>query len=70
MPHTSIVNTPKPYQIPCPLLVTSSGDTQESLDFCKCPADRVPAASGPGGRSYSMNGFVGGTTEPDTYGLT
>src|ERR1017187_6312689 len=36
----------------------------------KCPADKVPSAVGPRVRSYSMNGFVGGTAEQTVYGYT
>jgi len=36
----------------------------------KCPADRVPAAIGPRVRSYSMNGFVGGTIESQYFSYT
>lgn len=36
----------------------------------KCPADVVPSARGPRVRSYSMNGFIGGTVERDIYGYT
>jgi prepilin-type N-terminal cleavage/methylation domain-containing protein/prepilin-type processing-associated H-X9-DG protein len=42
----------------------------KSLGSFKCPSDRVPAANGPRVRSYSMNAFVGATTEADTYGGT
>jgi prepilin-type N-terminal cleavage/methylation domain-containing protein/prepilin-type processing-associated H-X9-DG protein len=41
-----------------------------SLGSYKCPADIIPSANGPRVRSYSMNGFVGGTTQRDVYGLT
>jgi prepilin-type processing-associated H-X9-DG protein len=36
----------------------------------KCPADKVPSAIGPRVRSYSMNGFAGGTAEQTIYGYT
>ncbi len=38
----------------------------------KCPSDRTPSAIGPRVRSYSMNGFVGGTdqTEWTVYNYT
>ncbi len=36
----------------------------------KCPADRLPSIMGPRVRSYSMNGFVGGTIEGDYFGYT
>lgn len=46
----------------------------KSLASYKCPADILEAANGPRVRSYSMNGFVGGTVEVSptapTYGLT
>jgi prepilin-type N-terminal cleavage/methylation domain-containing protein/prepilin-type processing-associated H-X9-DG protein len=45
----------------------------KSLASYKCPADRLPAANGPRVRSYSMNGFVGGTIEITSspgYGLS
>src|ERR1035441_3223999 len=42
----------------------------KSLGSYKCPSDRLPAQNGPRVRSYSMNAFVGGTTEADVYGGT
>jgi prepilin-type N-terminal cleavage/methylation domain-containing protein/prepilin-type processing-associated H-X9-DG protein len=42
----------------------------KSLGSYKCPSDRLQAANGPRVRSYSMNAFVGGTTEADVYGGT
>ncbi len=36
----------------------------------KCPADKIPTIIGPRVRSYSMNGFVGGTVEWTTMGYT
>ena len=42
----------------------------KSLGSYKCPADKFPAANGPRVRSYSMSGFMGGTTQQDVYGLT
>ena len=45
----------------------------KSLGSYKCPADKLSAANGPRVRSYSMNGFVGGTIEITTapgYGYT
>ena len=42
----------------------------KSLGSYKCPSDRLPALNGPRVRSYSMNAFVGGTTEWDIYGFT
>jgi prepilin-type N-terminal cleavage/methylation domain-containing protein/prepilin-type processing-associated H-X9-DG protein len=36
----------------------------------KCPADKITSAVGPRVRSVSMNGFVGGKTQHDVYGLT
>jgi prepilin-type processing-associated H-X9-DG protein len=34
----------------------------------KCPADKAPASNGSRVRSYSMNGFVGGTVEQEFFG--
>jgi prepilin-type N-terminal cleavage/methylation domain-containing protein len=42
----------------------------KSLKSYKCCGDTRTATSGERVRSYSMNGFFGGTTEADTYGLT
>jgi prepilin-type N-terminal cleavage/methylation domain-containing protein/prepilin-type processing-associated H-X9-DG protein len=45
----------------------------QSLGSYKCPADVLPAANGPRVRSYSMNGWVGGTVETSPapgYGYT
>lgn len=42
--------------------------TVNDLRIYKCPADRIPALNGQRVRSYSMNGFVGGTVELDSYG--
>ncbi len=42
----------------------------KSLGSYKCPADKLPAANGPRVRSYSMNAFVGGTSEWDVYSAT
>src|ERR1035441_9027514 len=42
----------------------------KSLGSYKCPADKLPALNGPRVRSYSMNAFMGGTTEWDVYGGT
>jgi len=37
-----------------------------SIGIYKCPGDKVPGASGPRVRSYSMNGMMGGiSTQPD-----
>ncbi len=44
--------------------------TARALGVYKCPADKIPSASGPRVRSISMNGFVGGKTEQDVYGYT
>jgi prepilin-type N-terminal cleavage/methylation domain-containing protein/prepilin-type processing-associated H-X9-DG protein len=41
----------------------------KSLGVYKCPADRRPAQNGPRVRSYSMNAFVGGTTEVSVYSM-
>ncbi len=42
----------------------------KSLGSYKCPADKLPAANGPRVRSYSMNAFMGGTTQWTVYGTT
>ena len=42
----------------------------KSLGVYKCPADKALSNIGPRVRSISMNGFVGGTTEKDVYGIT
>jgi type II secretory pathway pseudopilin PulG len=44
--------------------------TGRRVSVYKCPADRLPSLSGPRVRSYSMNGFVGGTVERDSFGIT
>ena len=44
--------------------------TAKALAIYKCPADKIPALNGPRIRSYSMNGFVGGTIEWDVYGYS
>jgi len=41
-----------------------------SLASYKCPADRLPALNGPRVRSYSLNAFMGGTTEWTIYNFT
>ncbi len=41
----------------------------KSLGVYKCPADRFPAQNGPRVRSYSMNAFMGGTTEISVYSM-
>jgi prepilin-type processing-associated H-X9-DG protein len=53
------------------LLKTSLGPyTGNKASVYKCPADKVPSVVGPRVRSYSMNGFVGGTAEQTVYGYT
>ena len=42
----------------------------KSLNSYKCPSDVIPAANGSRVRSYSMNAWVGGTTEWSVYGYT
>lgn len=44
--------------------------TARTVRIYKCPADKFPSQVGPRLRSYSMNGFVGGTTEQTLYGYT
>ena len=41
----------------------------KSLGVYKCPADKTLSTIGPRVRSISMNGFVGGTTQKDVYGI-
>ena len=41
-----------------------------SLGVYKCPADKIPGATGPRVRSISMNGFAGGTTMKTVYGYS
>jgi prepilin-type processing-associated H-X9-DG protein len=44
--------------------------TARAVRIYKCPADKFPSQIGPRLRSYSINGFVGGTTEQTLYGYT
>ena len=64
--NVSLANTSRQYIVDGALGPLMS----KSLGSYKCPSDRLPAANGPRVRSYSMNAFVGGTTEATVYAGT
>ncbi len=52
------------------LLTGLLGPYTRAASLYKCPADVMPSVIGPRVRSYSMNGFAGGTSEQTIYGYT